>query len=191
MNELKIKRLLEDYQELHSDFQIEYFIIGSQGNAWAQYKQCLREIKGRLQSIAGDKAQAKILEIELKQKKFFWPSRLNREKNKLDKKSKELRISLIYDTIKERERELDKFVEIASRLKAKIGSTNTEIRRELEAEMWIDKGRKMIIMDRLMGGLRPQTIEYVLSLPNAGQFIVDLLNQDFDHIKLLKEFSKE
>ena len=39
--------ILKDYRPEHSLFQIENFIIGSQGGTWAQYRQCLRELSSR------------------------------------------------------------------------------------------------------------------------------------------------
>ena len=58
MNKIKIEKILVDHQELHSDFQIDNFIIGSQGDAWAQYKQCLREIKARVENIESKNGKA-------------------------------------------------------------------------------------------------------------------------------------
>ena len=57
MKDIEIKKLLNDHQELHSEFQIENFIIGNQGDKWAQYKQSLREIKARYEKLESDKMQ--------------------------------------------------------------------------------------------------------------------------------------
>ena len=58
MNKELIKNLLKDYEGCHSDFQIDNFIIGSQGDAWAQYKQCLREINGRVEILESKSGKA-------------------------------------------------------------------------------------------------------------------------------------
>ena len=170
MNELKIKRLLEDYQKFHSDFQIENFIVKSQGDDWAQYKQCLREIKARLESISDDKTALGVLLVDLRKRRFFLPTKSNREKNKNRKKLKFKQIERLKKVISERERELKKFVEIATRLKEKIGSINEAKRQRLETKSWMDKARRMFLIDKITyGAPRQQTIEFILNLPTSSQ----------------------
>ena len=113
MNKFKIKELLEDHQELHSEFQIDNFIIGNQGDRWAQYKQCLREIKSRWESIESDKMQADRLAQPQKPFKLFWPSKANLEKRRIAKSAGRKKLKSLYDTIKDREREPKRFLEHA------------------------------------------------------------------------------
>jgi hypothetical protein len=170
MNNVKIKNLLNDYQELHSEFQINNFIIGNQGDKWAQYKQCLREIKARYVSVESDKAQLGILKTRPKQRRLFWPSKINIAKRKLEENSWQKQIQSLCDAIGERERELDCFLKQALRLKEKIGEITDERRQQLELESWTDKGRRMVAIDQiLMGRPSHQTFEFVLSLPVESQ----------------------
>lgn len=166
LNRFKINKLLEDYQELHSDFQIDNFIIGNQGDSWAQYKQCLREMKSRVESIESDKMQAEILERKPKQSKIFWPSKSNLEKRRVEKISNRTRLNTIYAMIKERERELSRFLEHAQRLKDEIGTIDQDRRYQLEIESWTAKGRKLAAIDLLSyGRISTQTLDFILSLP--------------------------
>lgn len=49
MNE--IEKYLNDFDDGHSEFQIENFIIKSQGHLFFQYKQACREIRARHEAI--------------------------------------------------------------------------------------------------------------------------------------------
>lgn len=168
--DIEFKKLMADHQELHSEFQIKNFIIGNQGDEWAQYKQCLREIKARYESIESDKMQVEILKMKPKPCRLFWPSKINVAKRRMAKISEQKQLQSIRDTIKERERELDCFLKQAARLKKHIGDINRERRQQLELESWTAKGRRMAAIDRILtGGITHQTFEFILSLPIGSQ----------------------
>ena len=170
MKDIEIKKLLNDHQELHSEFQIENFIIGNQGDKWAQYKQCLREIKARYEKLESDKMQVEILKMKPKQFRLFWPSKINIAKRKFAEISHKKQLDSIRDTIKERERELECFLKQAIKLKKHFGNINRERRQILELESWTAKGRRMVATDvALTGGISHQTFEFVLSLPSKSQ----------------------
>ncbi len=46
-----VEYFLKDFEDRHSDIQIEYFIVKAQGHPFFQYRQCLREIKARWSTI--------------------------------------------------------------------------------------------------------------------------------------------
>ena len=166
----KINELLKDYRELHSEFQIDNFIIGSQGDAWAQYKQCLREIKSRRDTLSGDYAKLKAIE-HMAKKRFFITSK-SMAKTKIVREQ----IKPLLYAIAERERELKRFMEIATELKKNIGELTEEKRARLEADSWINKGRRLAAIDILcMGRISPQTADFILSLPERASF--DLIEE--------------
>ena len=193
MTDLKIKNLLNDYQELHSEFQIDNFIIGNQGDKWAQYKQCLREIKARHDSIESDKMQLEILKMKPKPRRIFWPSKINIAKRKMAKISAAKQLDSIRDTIGERQRELDCFLKRARELKKHFGSINGERRQQLELESWTAKGRRMAAIDRILtGGISHQTFEFILSLPLESQnSILDKILPNDPERRLLIESLKD
>ena len=175
MTRYKIDDMLKDYQEFHSEFQIKHFIIGIQGDTWAQYKQCLREVRARIESLKSDKIQLRILQSKKNKKKTFWPKWLNRRKIDISKNSNVTGtgIESLEDTIKGRERELNCFVKIAGKLKEQIGEVTDERRQQLELESWTAKGRRMVKIDQILTGrISHQTFEFVLSLPVQSQQII-------------------
>jgi hypothetical protein len=193
LNEIKIQDLLRDYQKYHSEFQIENFIIKGQGDEWAQYKQCLREIKSRYESIKEERAKVESAGIEPKQKRFYWPSKANKLNIKLAKKSQALQLKELRNTINDKQRELNCFVEIATKLKDKLGEITDERRQQLELESWTAKGRRMAAIDRILtGGISHQTFEFILSLPLKSQnSILDKILPNDPERRLLIESLKE
>ena len=158
MNKFKIEKLLQDHHELHSEFQIENFIIGSQGDSWAQYKQCLREIKARIESIESDEIQLRMLESKNGKRKRFWFKKIA-VKNTAG-------IDSLKNKLNERKRELDCFVKIAEKLKSEIGPITAERRQQLESKSWYNKARKLAAIDLMAyGRVSTKTLEFILSFP--------------------------
>lgn len=202
LNDFKIKKLLLDNQELHSEFQIENFIIKSQNDEWMQYKQCLWEISGRIESISAKKHEVKLLKLDIKKFRICFPSKYHIEKRKIEKEQKQKRLKVIYDTISEYERELSRFVKHASELKAHFGDINRERRQQLELESWTSKGLKLMAIDILStGAISKQTYEFVFSLPKDQQIKIfkalasyqpmEILGFSQDEIKQISPKRKE
>jgi hypothetical protein len=189
LNDIKIKKLMADNQELHSDFQIDNFIIGNQGDRWAQYKQCLREISGRRENIRLKKSEAELLRLDIDRKKIYWPSRYGRKKAKIKRQEKLKRFEDLRAIISEYERELSRFLKHALELKRHFGNINRERRQQLELESWTAKGRKMAAIDRVLTGrISHQTFEFILSLPIESQHsILDKILPDDVQARLLIE----
>jgi hypothetical protein len=168
--EKKVERLLADYRPEHSEFQIENFIIGAQGNEWARYRQALRELASRHDGfIESGKRIAELGEqIERERRRWFGRGKakqLERERGGLKKQRKS------------KAREYCSFYRIARDLKRRLGEISAERRRELEAEMWIDKARRMAAIDLLsIGGLQRSTVEFITSFPRElrRQIFLDL-----------------
>ena len=129
MTEL-IKNLLKDYQPKHSQFQIDNFIIGNQGCNWSKYKQALREIDGRYNSLIGQKEDLELFDLK---RVWRWPfgrkAQIRAIRRKRDRQT-------LADNIAETERELRRFVEIAVKLKERIGKLDYEKRKVLESDSW-------------------------------------------------------
>jgi len=170
MMKYKISNMLGDHHDLHSEFQIENFIIKSQGDEWAQYKQCLREIKARVENIESDKIQLKILELNKTKKPPFWFKIFKHKIIKIEGATGSDKLTSLKNTIKERERELECFVRIAEKLKDKLGDITAERRAQLEAESWKAKGLKMAALDLMSAGrISGQTLDFIFSLPKGSQ----------------------
>ena len=186
----KAKTFLKDYEKNHSTFQIDNFIIGKQGDRWAQYKQCLQEIYSHVESIKNSKMNLKVMSLEKPRFSFYLPTKLNRAKRLHAKEILKARISKAQESISVMEKELGRFLEIAKRLKNKIGPITDERRQQLELESWTAKGRKMAAIDRVLTGrISHQTFEFILSLPIESQdSILDkILPNDIDRKLLIED----
>lgn len=166
-----VKKLLKDYEPKHSKFQIKNFIIRGQGDEWFQYKQCLREISARVESIENAKDQLDLFKINrrgiMRKIKIIVMGRQRRE---IFLKSELRQSAGMAENIEETERELKQFVELAVGLKKRIGDIDDEKRQKLEAQSWYDKASKMAAVDIMtIGALSRQTFEFIFSLPEKQQ----------------------
>lgn len=154
----KVERLLVDFRPEHSEFQMENFIIGG-GHPWGQYKQALRELSARHHAMLESGEQIRELKIEIEKKQWRWFGR-----NGVN--GLEIKLAALKDSRKSKAREYCIFYRIARDLKRRLGEITPQRRRELEAEMWIDKARRMAAIDLIsLGGLQRSTAEFLTSLP--------------------------
>jgi hypothetical protein len=153
-----VEKLLSDFRPEHSEFQMENFIIGG-GHPWGQYKQALRELSARHMGMIEAAAQVREVkaQIDKERAKWFGRGRVNGYEAKLE---------ALKASRKSKAREYCTFYRIARDLKRQLGEITPGRRRELEAEMWIDKARRMAALDLLtIGGIQRQTAEFLTSLP--------------------------
>jgi len=130
-----VEKLLSDFRPEHSEFQMENFIIGG-GHPWGQYKQALRELSARHHAMVESGEQIKKLKDEIARERRRWfngRSVIEIEK-RLDNAKRER---------KSKAREYLTFYRIARDLKRQLGEISPQRRRELEADMWLDKARRM------------------------------------------------
>ena len=154
---IQLKTILIDYEDRHSEFQIENFIIRSSGCEWFQYKQALREIDSRANIIVALHDEKKAFEFP-RYKLFFLKTRRKSQLKIIEKK--------IFNV----EAELKIFLRIAEKLKKQIGEITPERRNQLETESWKNKGIKMAAIDILATGrISNQTYDFVFSLPKESQ----------------------
>ena len=161
-----IESLLKDFELYHTEFQIRNFIIGTAGDAWAQYKQCLREISSRYETYLQGKAQIQALEREVER---IARRRFGYKKIKLalvDRKSREL------DTLREKHRhllrELRIFIDAATTIKreASFDGLSKEKKMHLEALSWLVKAKRMAALDLIaFGNFSRSTVDFIFSLP--------------------------
>jgi coenzyme F420-reducing hydrogenase delta subunit len=169
---MNIDEILKDYESKHSEYQIENFIVGMQVGDWAKYKQCLREIKNRVETLQGLKEE---LEIErLKSNGYFniatSISRRKRRLKEIGRVRKKRALKALDDDIISTEREISKFFEVAKKLKEEIGDLTPEKRDLLEADSWFQKARQMAAIDMICDhGLSKPTFEMILALPEKDK----------------------
>jgi len=170
----KIAKLLQDYEPKHSEFQIDNFIIGSNGNRWEQYKQALREIKSRYENLINLEENLQLFEFTPKWKTKLKFGKRARLKAQIEAKQQKRRHAVLLENIKHTERELNLFVEIADKLKKRFGHIDYDKRRALEADSWYQKVRKMAGVDLITnhGQLGRSTVEMILALPKKDRTIV-------------------
>ena len=161
----KIELLLQDHVPGPSAFQVENFIVNASGSdCWSQYKQALREIQGRYETLINQKEGLELLDLK---PGWRWP--FGRRAQIKENRRKRKRQSLI-DNIAETERELNRFVELAVKLKEQIGDLENGKREMLEANSWRQKALKMAGVDLLVNGRIGQpTMELILSLPEKDR----------------------
>ena len=182
MIEKNIEILLSDFRALHSEYQIENFIIGGQGDAWAKYKQCLREIANRHESLLNQKESLEHFDLKRCWYGFGKVARI--------KKSARSRLrKTMINGIAEIERELERFISLAIELKNQLGEIDERKRAELEAGSWRFKALRMAGIDLLVNGrIGHPTMDLILMLPEKDRGgVLKILSPDArpDPFKLL------
>lgn len=166
-----INELLLDHEKYHSRFQIENFIVGGQGNAWAQYKQCLREIKSRDESLdrLKDDRELILIDIEYLKRKKHFISKIKKRKKAIRLKSKIRQLKDIDEKITHTARELNHFIIIAKRIKKTSWGDKLitgDLRKSLEAQMWKERCQQMVLIDIMtFGHISHQTMEMIFKMP--------------------------
>jgi hypothetical protein len=167
----KIENLLQDHQKFHSEYQIENFIIRSQGGAWAQYKQCLREIASRYDTIQDMKGDMQLIDLEierLKNKRFFF-RRFSKIKHRIELERKQRNLGNLKKSFADTSRELLAFVRIAEGIKLNFwgnGKLSGNKKKMLEENMWFEKAKFMMAVDLMtIGNVSKPTLEMVYAMP--------------------------
>ena len=170
-----VETLLKDHESRHSDFQIENFIIKKQGDAWAQYKQCLREISSRHESITGKENRARDISAGIKKSVRFKLWRfLNRKRFAGNGSGPEIKSA--DGNTKDLKAELACLLKIAQKLKEEIGEVTEEKRYQLETKSWAAKGLKMAAIDLMASGrISNQTYDFLFALPKDS--MVDIIKE--------------
>jgi len=148
-----IKAILKDHHTAHTDFQIEHFMIGSQGHPFFQFKQCQREIATRWETVKALQEKLKAIENKKRQKQ-------------VDK----IGAALIEKELAGPLRELRKLVKLAKALYLKLNydGLNEKAKGLLEAQAWFEKAKTMMALDIVAyGNVSRKTVEFIVQLPKT------------------------
>lgn len=177
MNQLNIDELIADFRPFHTEFQIEHFIVGTEGpTEWGRYKQALRELEGRTEGV-----RASVLLLERARLRLgrliFWSwlpwRRSDRKLNLVEAgdsiKSMELALA---DT----KREQRAFFELARGLKDIIGDLTEEKRARLESDYWFERMRYQAMLElHTTGTLHKSTLETLMTMPRSQELLARVL----------------
>lgn len=156
----KLPSILSYYQQYHSKFQIEKFIIQRQGHPFAQLKQVAREIHRRIESITSLEfalqrsdleRQHLMVKIDLLAEEQDIDKNFERANLMLDLEEKGLQTIKTQESLQETKRELNILYEIGQQIEndlRKIYPDMTEeVMQRLEIEAWEDKVQEMAFLD--------------------------------------------
>lgn len=173
--------LLNDHEIYHSDFQIAEFIINgdAHGNVYGMYKQALRELAKRKQTLRQNYIDAHRKLDELTHSKD----------DGLDVRELGFALEDFQCTIKHIEREFRQFFTHAVRLKELLGDITLERRRELDKGMWEHRAKHMAAMDLLtLGHFQEKTFNMISSFPDKER--AELLHFTKDRAGIEEWYSK-
>jgi hypothetical protein len=144
--------LLDDFEPLHSSFQLDQFIVLSNGvTAYGCYKQALREIASRVAILNDHKTP-----VECLKQKETQSSANNCWRNFDFEQSHK---NALWN-------ELMYLIERAVSLKQEIGCLTPIRRAQLERELWIHRAKKAVAVDYLaQGRLTHSTVELIWAIP--------------------------
>lgn len=190
-NREAIRYLLKDYEPQHSNFQIDNFIVGQEPSRWFRYKQALREIHTRAESMDRlyDELSLANLELERIKKRGRWPRITKRSRLRYHLKLKRAEKAL-HELNKKRlqiNRELQRFVSLALDLKEKhFNDLTADKRAALESQAWLDKAKRMAALDLFFSGhISRQTADFIFSLPAADRRDVFALTKSRESVQKL------
>jgi hypothetical protein len=173
----KLKELFNDHQIYHSKFQQDYFItVKSGGTLYGQYKQSLRELYSRYNSIKSAMFGLEKHFVNIEEQKYIAETSNNIfKKKRADIETRELESNLetTHKSLEDQKREFTRFYQQACWYKEQLGELTDEKRDKLDKEMWIYKIKEMIALDFASGGqLKSNTYELINSTPQEVKTIV-------------------
>lgn len=170
MNLEGIRGLLADHQRYHSEFQISYFMIASNGlTPYGMYKQCLRELDRRHSILCELYGERELLEMQLRER--WWNPWLRRLSIRLrvGHARRMMQFRQLCENITDSERETEQLYEHAVDLKKHVGELTDERRRELDVEFWQAKLRRNAALDVAsgsgLGEMSRGTLDLLWSVP--------------------------
>lgn len=164
-----VDELLRDHQSLHSDLQIDAWIL-NEGNPtdWGRYQQSLRELHSRRGAVESLTREADLALLDLEQcrrsRPWFGSARRQRWATQLEQQRCRLRDVLA--SLAEHRRELERFHAAANVLRASLGEITPERRAELDRELWLARIQQMAAVEIVANGrIGPQLVKMVAALP--------------------------
>lgn len=149
---MKLSKLLEDYEPLHSTFQLERFVLIRNGQTpYGCFKQVLRELVARIPVV-----------LEACNKVISSIQSENKSISQTQSECQPVQFFLFRDQI----REFCILYKYAISLKRYLGELTASRKRELEHEYWITYAKASIARDFISEGrLTVATLELIHALP--------------------------
>lgn len=216
---MPVDDLLADHHYLHWSTQLDHFItVRAGGTPYGMYKQALRELDKRERGLNGmyadrDRLLVDIAELEerLGGKRGLEgergggledeyaspcaspplpPSSFDRRRWAIDLRQKRFGLSVCERSIRDHERERDRFVEQALHLRQILGidaerPLTPERRTELDREMWVFLLQRDAAMELITrGAIEKNTLCLIMSLPPPVRDpILSLIRNQVRHIR--------
>lgn len=180
---MNLKELLNDHQMFHSTFQQDNFITGKGGTLYGAYKQCLRELTSRTQTIQSSALGIKRLDIDIEELilKVSNGTGFEKQRAEIDLVEKRMALESTLLSLSDTEREFLRFYQQAVYLKSKVGKLTPRDRAKHEAEMWEFKAKEMVVVDFItLGRVKANTYEMLRSLPKPIRLriLTEMRHQD-------------
>lgn len=156
-----VQELLRDHRLFHSAWQIDNYVVSRSGRTpYGMYKQALRELKARWDSLK----LLYVKRVQLSELRDPELTPLQRVESVIARDDTER-------TIIDTEREFCRFFDHATRLKAHLGELSPARIELLEAELWLHKLRSKIAVELVVHGkVTEDTIEMILSVDPSIRF---------------------
>ena len=168
-----IDELLLDHVPGHSIAQMDWFVTGANGiTPYGCYRQALREIATRVDSILSDKlaeasAEVDAIEAEAERHPF---NRFARARAAIRAKQARESIRRTAKSRADRERELRRFVEKATALRKMLLPLTPDAVAIYEAEFWIERVSSFCAADLIATGeLSRSTVATVSAMPPTAR----------------------
>lgn len=187
---LSVDDLLRDHQSLHSDLQIDAWILQADNwTPWGRYQQALRELHGRRAAIETLGRELELAQLDLEDirraKPWFGVSRRKRWALRIE--SQRCKLRDISASLSEHRREFERFREAAESLKAEIGEVTPERRAKLDRETWLVRIRQMAVVDlQCNGRVGPSLLKMIVALPEELRRLAVAETQDQRLIAFVK-----
>lgn len=171
MTSYSLQDILQDSQKFHSSFQIDHFIINGSGiGKYGKYKQCLREIEGRITTLQSLFIDQKRTDIHVQMKREAIKAAIGHDEEllKLDLLELLSKAENLSSSIRDSQRELERFYRWAVVLKNELekeGKSLANDREELESKYWKERMELLVALDMAESGrMSKASIEGIHSL---------------------------
>ena len=162
-NAPQLDALIADHQRYHSEYQMDLFITAkSGGTPYGMYRQALRELTSRHESLLGGREDIDELGLDLEDARNEQgdPRRRAINVRRKERALEHARLALV-----DKAREFRCFYAQAVKLKEQIGDLTPAKRATLEAEFWAFQARKKAALELICHHrIEPATLDMIWSL---------------------------
>ena len=172
MSDNMLQNILKDHYLYHEEFQHDFLItVRAGGTVYGQYKQALRELYARVNSLKTfitdlDIAKVDIAELEYNLNNNLCSDQFDEQRTVLNLRLQKSKLEEGERNIAETIREAQRFYEQCIYLKAEVGELTHETRKEYEEEMWKYTVMKLANTDYITKGrIGNNALEMALAMP--------------------------